>query len=142
MRARSIYHSFVGLFLLAAGACTDDPSGPGTPPNGGSGGPDSGQVDAVVLIRALDSPLRFDSPLYADAKEALMEITIPVTVKWENAGGLPHSVTPVGHTEFPEGISTRRGETILEHTFTNRGRFEYICKFHGSLGMRGAIMVY
>jgi hypothetical protein len=132
----------VGLLVVVLAGCGEDPSGPGPGGNGNQDPPDSGAVDAEELIRALDSPLRFDSPKYADAKEALLEIRVPVTVIWRNEGGLPHSVTPVGHTEFPEGISTRRGETILTHTFMNPGRFEYICKFHADLGMRGTIMVY
>ena len=139
MWSRAVSRSFAPLLLTVIAGCSTDPSGPG---GGDNGGPPPNSVDAVVEIRAFDSPLRFDSPVHANRDEALTEITIPVIVRWINAGGLAHSVTPVGHAEFSEGVGMHRGQVILVHTFTKTGRFEYICKFHGDLGMRGTVVVF
>lgn len=75
------------------------------------------------------------------------------TVKWTNTGFVTHSVTfdpsmaakagdvalPAGVTPFDSGNVEEDG--TFSHTFTVKGTYHYICKFHEAMGMLGTITV-
>lgn len=68
------------------------------------------------------------------------ELTVPVgtEVTWRSNGGLPHTVTS-GAGGFDLALDQRGAEASL--TFSKVGRFAYVCRFHESRGMLGAIVV-
>ena len=75
------------------------------------------------------------------------------TVKWTNTGFVTHSVTfdpsmatkaadvalPAGVTPFDSG-SIEEDQTF-SHTFTVKGTYKYVCKFHEAMGMVGTVIV-
>ena len=75
------------------------------------------------------------------------------TVKWTNTGFVTHSVTfdpsmaakpadvvlPAGVMPFDSGNIEEDG--TFSHTFTVKGTYHYICKFHEAMGMLGTITV-
>ncbi len=118
-----------------------------TPPDGGfrgdpgSGGGGGGGISEPVVDIHIGGA-SFQSSRFVDPNEALMEISRGVTVRWIAASDIPHTVTPLNHTQFPRAQSTTRGKVVLEHTFWEPGRYDYYCEFHRDAGMRGAIRVY
>ncbi len=75
------------------------------------------------------------------------------TVKWTNTGFVTHSVTfdpsmaaKVGDVALPAGVAPFDSGSIEEdgtfsHTFTAKGSYKYICKFHEAMGMVGTVVV-
>ena len=75
------------------------------------------------------------------------------TVKWTNTGFVTHSVTfdpsmaaKAGDVALPSGVAPFDSRSIEEdgtfsHTFTVKGTYKYICKFHEAMGMVGTIAV-
>lgn len=75
------------------------------------------------------------------------------TVKWTNTGFVTHSVTfdpsmaakaadvvlPAGVAPFDSGNIEEDG--TFSHTFTVKGNYKYICKFHEAMGMVGTVIV-
>jgi plastocyanin len=75
------------------------------------------------------------------------------TVKWTNTGFVTHSVTfdpsmaakavnvalPPGVAPFDSGSIEEDG--TFSHTFTIKGTYRYICKFHEAMGMVGTVVV-
>lgn len=66
-------------------------------------------------------------------------ITISVgdTVKWNNPGGKPHTIT-FSNTAIPS-MEFFKGGQVFEATFNQAGAFSYLCQFHD--GMLGTINV-
>jgi plastocyanin len=75
------------------------------------------------------------------------------TVKWTNTGFVTHSVTfdpsmaaKAADVALPAGVSPFDSGNIEEdgtfsHTFTVKGNYKYICKFHEAMGMVGTVIV-
>jgi plastocyanin len=75
------------------------------------------------------------------------------TVKWTNTGFVTHSVTfdpsmaaKAADVALPAGVSPFDSGNIEEdgtfsHTFTVKGNYKYICKFHETMGMVGTVIV-
>ena len=75
------------------------------------------------------------------------------TVKWTNPAFVTHSVTfdplmaakaedvalPSGVEPFDSGSIEEDG--TFSHTFTVKGTYKYICKFHEAMGMVGTLIV-
>lgn len=75
------------------------------------------------------------------------------TVNWTNPGVITHSVTfdpaqavtkdnvalPAGVAPFDSGTMEQDG--TYSHTFTVKGTYKYVCKFHEAMGMIGTVIV-
>ena len=75
------------------------------------------------------------------------------TVNWTNPGIITHSVTfdpaqaatkenvvlPAGVAAFDSG-NMEEGATF-SHSFTVKGTYKYVCKFHEAMGMTGTVVV-
>ncbi len=75
------------------------------------------------------------------------------TVTWTNPGVITHSVTfdpaqavtkdnvalPAGVAPFDSGTMEQDG--TYSHTFTVKGTYKYVCKFHEAMGMVGTVIV-
>lgn len=75
------------------------------------------------------------------------------TVTWTNPGVITHSVTfdpaqavtkdnvalPAGVAPFDSGTMEQDG--TYSHTFTVKGTYKYVCKFHEAMGMIGTVIV-
>ena len=82
-------------------------------------------------------------------------VTIAVgdTVTWTNPAFVTHSVTfdpgmaaTAGDVALPAGVAPFDSGNIEEdgsfsHTFTVKGTYKYICKFHEAMGMVGTVIV-
>ncbi|HWX90138.1 MAG TPA: plastocyanin/azurin family copper-binding protein [Rhizomicrobium sp.] len=83
----------------------------------------------------------------------VVNISLGDTVKWTNPAFVTHSVTfdpgmaatagdvvlPAGVTPFDSGNIEEDGS--FSHTFTVKGTYKYICKFHEAMGMIGTVIV-
>ncbi|MCC8935896.1 amidase [Bradyrhizobium sp. Arg68] len=84
---------------------------------------------------------------------ATVNIQVGDTVKWTNSGFITHSVTfdpaqaaeasavslPAGVASFDSG-EMEEGATFT-HTFTAKGTYKYVCKYHEAMGMTGTVVV-
>lgn len=91
----------------------------------------------------------------ASSKFAPQALTIKAgdTVEWENTAYVAHSVTfdaskskVPGNVVLPDGVEPfdsgmMKGGAKYSHTFTVKGTYKYICKFHEGMGMIGSIIV-
>ncbi|WP_024509991.1 plastocyanin/azurin family copper-binding protein [Bradyrhizobium sp. ARR65] len=82
-----------------------------------------------------------------------VNISVGDTVKWTNPGVITHSVTfdpaqadtasnvvlPVGVAPFDSG--NMEESATFSHTFTVKGTYKYVCKFHEAMGMVGTVVV-
>ena len=74
-------------------------------------------------------------------------------VKWTNSGYITHSATfdpkmasKPGAVVLPSGVAPFDSGDIEEdgtftHTFSVKGTYKYVCKFHEAMGMVGTIIV-
>ena len=100
----------------------------------------------VVEVSMKQSPKsRFDPEV--------VNITAGDTVKWTNPAFVAHSVTfdpsmaatpanvalPTGVAPFDSGNVEE--DSTFSHTFTVKGTYKYICKFHEAMGMVGTVIV-
>lgn len=84
---------------------------------------------------------------------ATVNISVGDTVKWTNPGVITHSVTfdpsmaakagdvvlPAGAAPFDSGNMDE--DATFSHTFTVKGTYKYVCKFHEAMGMVGTVVV-
>ncbi|TWB87260.1 plastocyanin [Bradyrhizobium macuxiense] len=84
---------------------------------------------------------------------ATVNISVGDTVKWTNPGVITHSVTfdpgkattasnvllPAGAAPFDSGDMEE--DATFTHTFTVKGTYKYVCKFHEAMGMVGTVVV-
>ena len=82
-------------------------------------------------------------------------VTIAVgdTVKWTNPAFVTHTVTfdpamaaTPGDVALPPGVAPFDSGNIEEdqtfsHTFTVKGTYKYVCKYHEAMGMVGTVIV-
>ena len=83
----------------------------------------------------------------------VVNIAVGDTVKWTNSGFVTHTVTfdpsmaaTAGNVVLPSGVAPFDSGNIEEdgtfsHTFTTKGTYKYICKFHEAMGMVGTVVV-
>ena len=101
---------------------------------------------AVVEVSMQNTPLAvFDPPT--------VTIKVGDTVRWVNPGVITHTVTfdptkaskagdvtlPAGAAPFDSGDLEQDGE--FKHTFTVKGSYKYVCKYHEAMGMVGTVVV-
>jgi plastocyanin len=84
---------------------------------------------------------------------ATVNINVGDTVKWTNPGVITHSVTfdpsmaaKAGDVVLPEGVTPFDSgdmdeDATFSHTFTVKGTYKYVCKFHEAMGMVGTVVV-
>jgi plastocyanin len=84
---------------------------------------------------------------------AAVNINVGDTVKWTNPAVITHTVTfdpaqaatpgdvalPAGVEPFDSGNMEEDG--TFSHTFTVKGTYKYVCKFHEAMGMIGTVIV-
>ena len=75
------------------------------------------------------------------------------TVKWTNPAFVTHSVTfdpamaaTPGNVALPPGVTPFDSGNLEEdqsfsHTFTVKGTYKYVCKYHEGMGMVGTVIV-
>jgi len=75
------------------------------------------------------------------------------TVKWTNPAFVTHSVTfdpamaaTPGNVALPPGVTPFDSGNLEEdqsfsHTFTVKGTYRYVCKYHEGMGMAGTVIV-
>jgi plastocyanin len=75
------------------------------------------------------------------------------TVHWTNPYSTTHSVTfdpamavAAANVALPEGVTAFDSGNIEEdgsfsHTFTVKGTYKYVCKYHEAMGMVGTVIV-
>jgi len=83
----------------------------------------------------------------------VVNIKVGDTVKWTNPGFVTHSVTfdpsmaaTPGNVVLPAGVAPFDSGNIEEdgtfsHTFTVKGSYKYVCKYHEAMGMIGSVVV-
>ncbi|KRQ95416.1 cupredoxin domain-containing protein [Bradyrhizobium valentinum] len=84
---------------------------------------------------------------------ATVNISVGDTVRWTNPSAIAHSVTfdpaqaaTASDVALPAGVapfdSGNMGEdATFSHTFTVKGTYKYVCKFHEAMGMAGTVVV-
>jgi plastocyanin len=84
---------------------------------------------------------------------ATLSIAVGDTVTWTNPGVITHTVTfdpskamtpadvalPAGATPFDSGDMEE--DATFSHTFTVKGTYKYVCKYHEMMGMAGTVVV-
>ena len=83
-----------------------------------------------------------------------VKIRVGDTVRWTNPGVLVHTVTfdpkqaiqAVGGVVLPAGVAAFGSDDLNQddtysHTFTAKGTYKYICKYHEIMGMTGTVIV-
>jgi plastocyanin len=93
-----------------------------------------------------------------DPKAVFVPATVTVrlgdTVSWTNPGLITHTVTfdpaqaenkenvtlPAGAAPFAS--SDMEEDATFSHTFTVKGTYKYVCKYHEAMGMVGTIIVF
>lgn len=84
---------------------------------------------------------------------ATVNIAVGDTVSWTNPGIITHSVTfdpalaaTAANVALPSGVApfdsgTMEQDATFSHTFTVKGTYKYVCKFHEAMGMIGTVVV-
>ena len=75
------------------------------------------------------------------------------TVRWTNPGVITHTVTfdpaqaaTPADVALPQGVQPFGSEDLeqdatFDHTFTVKGTYKYVCKYHEAMGMVGTVVV-
>jgi plastocyanin len=101
---------------------------------------------ATVEVSMKQSPKMVFVPATVNAK-------VGDTVKWTNPYNITHTVTfdpaqaqtasdvvlPAGVAPFGSGDIEEEG--TFSHTFTAKGTYKYVCKYHEAMGMVGTVIV-
>lgn len=92
-------------------------------------------------------------PALSKFAPANLTIRLGDTVEWENTAYVIHSVTfdparskVAGNVALPAGVApfdsgALKAGAVFSHTFTTRGTYRYICRFHEAMGMVGSVTV-
>lgn len=84
---------------------------------------------------------------------ATVNVSVGDTVTWTNPGVITHTVTfdpakamtpsdvvlPGGAAPFDSGDMEE--DATFSHTFTAKGTYKYVCKYHEMMGMVGTVVV-
>ena len=74
-----------------------------------------------------------------------MRTTVETTITWQNHDHVVHNAVGVFKTDAGAKISVRSPDLShmdsWSYTFNEAGRFEYVCSYHESQGMKGRILI-
>lgn len=114
-----------------------------------------GVMGLVSAGNAIAQGKTVDVVMHNDSKFNPVDVKIGVgdTVRWSNKGVLVHTVTfdpkqaikaasvvlPAGVAAFGSGDLNE--EDTYSHTFTAKGTYKYVCKYHEEMGMIGTVIV-
>lgn len=103
------------------------------------------QGQTVEVLMKQGSKARFDPDT--------VTVAVGDTVKWTNTGFVTHTVTfdpskaqKKEDVVLPDGVAPFDSDSLEEedtfsHTFTVKGTYKYVCKFHEDMGMVGTVIV-
>jgi plastocyanin len=106
---------------------------------------------AMAQGKTVDVAMPSDGQSMFDPASA--QIGLGDTVRWTNKGVLVHTVTfapaqatkaadvvlPAGVAPF--GSNDLNQDDTFSHTFTAKGTYKYVCKYHEDMGMVGTVIV-
>lgn len=111
----------------------------------------AGAGNAIAQRKAVDVMIHNDGTSVFDPVE--VQIGVGDTVRWTNNGVLVHTVTfdpkqaaKAADVVLPAGVAAFASadlnqEDTYSHTFTAKGTYRYICKYHEVMGMTGTVIV-
>ena len=112
-----------------------------------------GVVAATPALAAKTVEVSMENNPKAVFVPASVSISVGDTVKWTNPGITTHTVTfdpaqaaskdnvalPAGVAPF--GSPDMEEDGSFSHTFTAKGTYKYVCKYHEAMGMVGTVIV-
>ncbi len=116
-----------------------------------------GMLGLTTAVPALAQGKTVDVSMKNSPKGVFVPATVNVavgdTVTWTNPGVITHTVTfdpskamtptdvalPAGATPFDSGDMEE--DATFSHTFTVKGTYKYVCKYHEMMGMAGMVVV-
>jgi plastocyanin len=97
----------------------------------------AGLTTTVNFAVASLNPVTVIAAQASSFSPADVTVAVGTQVRWTNGSGVPHTVTPDGHSEWVSAGLANSGE--FQHVFTTAGTFPYLCEIH--LGMTGVVRV-
>ncbi|HVA80684.1 MAG TPA: plastocyanin/azurin family copper-binding protein [Candidatus Binataceae bacterium] len=98
--------------------------------------PQDAAAKGPTLVVVSDRPAEFEP--------RKVKIKTGQSVRWENTGGIAHSVEFMGDSATPgtspNGAVLQPGESYTR-VFTSPGTYNYVCRFHIITGMIGKVVV-
>ena len=116
-----------------------------------------GMLGLTAAAPALAQAKTVDVSIKNSPKGAFVPATVNIsagdTVTWTNPGVITHTVTfdpakamsasnvvlPTGVAPFDSGDMEE--DATFSHTFTVKGTYKYVCKYHEMMGMVGTVVV-
>ena len=114
-------------------------------------------LGVTAVTPALAQGATVDVSMKQSPKMVFVPATVNIkagdTVKWTNPYNITHTVTfdpaqaqtasdvslPAGVAPFGSGDIEEEG--TFSHTFTAKGTYKYVCKYHEAMGMMGTVVV-
>ncbi|HVZ28390.1 MAG TPA: plastocyanin/azurin family copper-binding protein [Rhizomicrobium sp.] len=114
-------------------------------------------LGVTAVTPALAQGATVDVSMKQSPKMVFVPATVNIkagdTVKWTNPYNITHTVTfdpaqaqtasdvslPAGVAPFGSGDIEEEG--TFSHTFTAKGTYKYVCKYHEAMGMTGTVVV-
>ena len=114
-------------------------------------------LGVTAVTPALAQGATVDVSMKQSPKMVFVPATVNIkagdTVKWTNPYNITHTVTfdpaqaqtaadvslPAGVAPFGSGDIEEEG--TFSHTFTAKGTYKYVCKYHEAMGMVGTVVV-
>jgi plastocyanin len=108
-------------------------------------GPALAQAKTVEVSMTQSPKALFDPPT--------VKISVGDKVHWTNPGVITHTVTfdpaqatTASDVALPAGVQSFGSDDLeqdgtYEHTFTAKGTYKYVCKYHEAMGMVGTVIV-
>ena len=114
-------------------------------------------LGVVIATPALAAGQTVEVSMKNNPKGVFVPATVNIkagdTVKWTNPAVITHTVTfdpaqaqtasdvvlPAGVAPFGSGDIEEEG--TFSHTFTAKGTYKYVCKYHEAMGMVGTVIV-
>jgi plastocyanin len=111
----------------------------------------AGTGEAFAQGKTVDVTMENDAmPMFNPAS---VQIGVGDSVRWTNKGVLVHTATfdPKQATKAPDvalpagaapfGSEDLNQDDTYSHTFTAKGTYKYVCKYHEDMGMVGTVVV-